>query len=345
MVKFTWIMIVLSMFLTANSEGQASGSDNPETPWSFIVTGDSRSSGENNGVNIEILGELAAEIAASDAEFVLFPGDLVDGNDGLEIMEIQFETWYNTIKPVYDAGIGVYPVRGNHDVARIERKSLWKRLTGYLRPGKNKADEPDEMSAWNKFFDYLPDNGPEGEKNLTYSFTHKNALIIGIDQYIKEKRLNQPWLDEQLAAKTSPHVFVFGHDPAFKAYNKSCLDDYSRKRDRFWASIAKARGRIYFCGHDHFYDHASADDDGNPANDIHQYIIGTAGAPPYDWKPLYDGKNGDYVVKNLYHTKKHGYVLVEIAGLNATVTWMQRQGRGIYKAADTWSYTAVSSRK
>ena len=317
-LKLVWISLVLVLLFSAACEEAMLRRGGPQASWQFIITGDSRSEDENNGVNVRILGELAAEIAKQNVDFVLFPGDLVEGFEDPETMQSQFETWLKVMKPVYDAGIGGYPIRGNHDVG-----------------------EPEGTSAWNKFFGYLPDNGPQGEKNLTYSFTHNNALIIGVDQYIKKNRVNQTWLDEQLAANTKPHIFVFGHEPAFQADHEDCLDDYPDARDRFWASIAKAGGRTYFCGHDHFYNHAAVDDDGNPANDVHQYIVGTAGAPLYRWSPPYDGDNSDYTVQNIHHARKHGYVLVEIDGLNATLTWMQRTGPGKYQPKETFSYTAV----
>jgi hypothetical protein len=222
------------------------------------------------------------------------------------------------MQPVYDAGIGVYAVRGNHDVG-----------------------EPVGVTAWNKVLGYLPDNGPAGEKNLTYSVTHKNALIISLDQYIRLRRVNQAWLDTQLAANTKPHIFVFGHEPAFKARHSACLDDYVAERNAFWASIEKAGGRTYFCGHDHLYNHARVDGDGDPSNDIHQYIVGTAGAPLRGWSGDYDGDNNDYTVENIYYSKEYGYVLVEIAGLDVTLTWIERIDAGKYKAKEVWSYTAA----
>jgi len=45
-------------------------------------------------------------------------------------------------------------------------------------------------------------------------------------------------------------------------------------------------------------------------------------------------------VENICHSKEYGYCLVEIDGLNVTVTWMERVGAGKYKARDVWSYTA-----
>jgi len=308
--KNTLSLIIVSVLVAVLS---LTGCAGPQ--WKFIVTGDSR--GGDNGVNTAILNELAAEIVKRKVDFVLFSGDLVNGYVDQVVLESQINTWRDTMQAVYDAGIGVYAVRGNHDVG-----------------------EPPGVTAWNNVLGYLPDNGPAGEKNLTYSVTHKNAFIVGLDQYIKLRRVNQAWLDAQLAANTKSHIFIFGHEPAFKARHEHCLDDHVAERDAFWASIEEAGGRTYFCGHDHLYNHARVDDDGDMSNDIHQYIVGTAGAPLRGWAGDYDGDNSDYTIENIYYAKEYGYCLVKIVGLDVTLTWMERVGAGKYKAKEVWSYTA-----
>lgn len=290
-----------------------------EPPWKFIVTGDSR--GSDNGVNKTILSEIADEIVNNKVDFVLISGDLVNGYVDQSPLQSQLNNWRNTMEPVYNAGIGVYVVRGNHDVGK-----------------------PPGTAAWNNIFKNkfsLPKNGPASERNLTYSVKHKNAFIVGLDQYINLRRVNQTWLDAQLEANTKPHVFLFGHEPAFKALHKDCLDDYPSDRDKFWASIEKSGGRTYFCGHDHFYNHACIDGDGDPNNDIHQFIAGTAGAPLYDWPGIYDGNNSNYTIENIYQSKQYGYCLVEIDGLDVTLTWMERAAAGKYIVKEVWTYTAA----
>ena len=289
-------------------------------PWTFIAVGDSR--GSDNGVNLEILSELASEIVSQAVDLVVFPGDLVTGGVDQAALEGQLLTWRDAMQPVYDAGIAVYPVRGNHDLG-----------------------DPAGTTAWNNVFSgpyALPQDGPAGEENLTYAVVHENALFLGLDEYVTRHRVNQTWINAQLASSSSPHLFVFGHEPAFKVEHTDCLDDYPVRRNTFWASLANAGGRTYFCGHDHFYDHADVDDDGDPNNDVHQYVVGTAGAPPYDWSGNYDGNNDGYTVENIYHAMDYGYVLGEIDGLNVTLTWMQRVGANAFEAREQWSYTAVA---
>ncbi len=279
-------------------------------PWSFIVTCDSRSSGAdvNNGVNTTILAEIANEIVAHNVDFVLFPGDLVYGAENQAGMQIQLTRWLDTMQKVYDANIGVYPVRGNHEIGSPPGTTAWKNVfTG----------------------DYaLPNNGPTGEKGLTYSLVHKNAFIIGLDEYITfpYHKVNQTWLDQQL--DFYQHIFVFGHDPAFKASHTGCLGSYPPERNAFWASLKEYDCRTYFCGHDHIYDHAVVDDgDPSPGNNIHQYIVGTAGAERRSWSPPdYDGDNSGMTVEQIHHAEMvYGYLLVKVVGYaKPTIIWYQR---------------------
>ena len=322
-----------------------------QEPWKFIVTCDSR--GSINGIQPIALGELVTEILSQGVDFVLFPGDLVSGfrSIGPAGFESELRTWVQMMDPVYNAGIGVYVSRGNHEVMDI-----WGY---YIRPDIDPQDN--HATRWLNVFgsdlypdQKLPDNGPESEKYMTYAVTHKNALIISLDQYAGINHdtvhmINQEWFDSQLAANTKPHIFIAGHETAFRAMHTDGLDNRPAQRDAFWASIRNAGGRTYFAGHDHFYDHAQIDDgDGNPDNDIHQYIIGTGGARPYTWSPPYSGDNSYYTVEQLDHAEKYGYVLVEVDGVNVTLTWMERHTNdleipGIYQPEGIWSY-AVSPR-
>ena len=339
-MKFVFAVLVV-VVLTSTSFAQR--------PWKFIVTCDSR--GNTNGINQTILRELVTEIENQGFDFVLFPGDLVSGftASGPDEFEAQLRVWVEIMKPVYDANIPVYVCRGNHEVS-----DNWG---GSPETGTDPNDN--YAFRWLKVFgsDFYPDqklpgNGPAAEKYMTYSVTHKNALIVVLDQYAgmrhrTDHKVNQRWLDAQLAANTKPHIFVTGHEPAFQAIRRDCLDTYPANRDAFWASIKNAGGRTYLTGHDHFYDHACVDDgDSDPSNDIHQYIIGTAGAWPYIWSSPYDGNNSVYTVEQWHHAERFGYVLVEIDDLDVTLVWMERHTNdlntaGIYEPNDVWSYTVV----
>jgi len=274
-----------------------------EEQWSFVIVGDSR--GGDNGVNTAILSEIVKEIVAQKAEFVLFPGDLVNGSPDQEILQSQLMTWQNTMQPAYDAGVAIYPVRGNHEFQGVLLTTAWDNVFS----GKYS----------------LPTNGPAGEIGLTYAVSHKNVFVVALDQYIERNRINQEWLDTQLAKNTKPHVFAFGHEPAFKVHHSDCLDDYPAARDAFWASLRNSGCIAYACGHDHFLNRAIIDDgDGDCENDVCQYVVGTGGAPLYSCAAKYDGNNGEYSVQPSFHAEKHGYILVEVKPSQVRMTWFER---------------------
>jgi hypothetical protein len=283
--------------------------------WRFVAVGDSR--GDYTGVNQPIWTELVNRILAEDADVVIIPGDLVNGGD-VPTTTTQLNYWRALTQPLYDAGIHVLAIRGNHEMGG-------------------------GSTSWNTAFSgayAMPGNGPVGEVNVTYSLTHNNAFFVGLDDNIVAHRINQGWLDAQFAANRRPHVFVFAHEPAFKAQHADCLDDAYTYRNTFWSSIAAEGGRTYFCGHDHFYNHARIQDaDGDPNDDLHQLIVGTGGAP-FHTTYAYDGVNTPYTPVLQYFAIQYGYVVIDVIGLDVTLTWMQRTAANTYTATEMWSYSA-----
>ncbi|OFX87999.1 MAG: hypothetical protein A2W99_11430 [Bacteroidetes bacterium GWF2_33_16] len=274
--------------------------------WRFAVVGDTHVT-----INSDTIKEMIPFFLQDSIDFILLCGDIVEGGKMTTSSELEMELkmWQDIFQPLYDNGIGVYPIRGNHE-----------------------DDANDDITVWNKIFsgsNALPQNGPAGETNQTYSFNHKNAFFIGLDNYINIHRVDQEWLNQQLENNSNPHVFVFGHEAAFKVFHSDCLDDFQTERDIFWKSLTDAGVRTYFCGHDHFFDVAQIDDgDGNSDNDIYQCVVGGGGG----WlmsRYNYNGANSNYLPNGLFHRMEHGYVLVEICGetltdLDVTITWKER---------------------
>ncbi len=297
------------------------------TTWRFAMVGDTHVPVSN------ILGEMVTSMSADGVKLVLLAGDIVDAGASASAATFasQLDAWKALVEPLYSAGIGVYSIRGNHE-----------------------ADAKKSADTWNAAFagNYLlPGNGPSGETNLTYSFTYKNALFVGLDNYVNLHKVNQAWLDQQFAANTKPHVFVFGHEAAFKVFHTDVLDDYASDRDIFWKSLSNAGAKVYLAGHDHFFDMARIDDgDGNAANDLYQAVVGSGGGDFFN-QYRYNGDNSIYTPTNLSHLVANGYLLVEVSGesdsdLGVTLTFKQRNvaadGSVTYTSAYTLAYTAAA---
>jgi hypothetical protein len=311
-------------------------------PWKFAFVSDTQ--GDNQArerktcVNDRVLRLIAEDLVKENPEFVLVGGDLVNGwfQNGGTTYASQFANWKAAIDPVYRAGIRVFAVRGNHEDGP-ERLAL-PPLPARLEPS---PDTPILLKrAFTTAFveSYVPQNGPQGEESLTYAFTHRNALIVGIDQYgVHQHRVNQEWLDQALAHKRVPHVFVYGHEPAFETRHKDNLAFFSGDRDAFWDSIGKAGGRVYLCGHDHFYNRSVARDAaGNP---IRQIIAGVGGGRPVSWSGIYP--EGVRVREEYADSDHYGYILVAVEGLKATVIWkgFSREGMPVvWRVLDSFSY-------
>jgi len=334
---FTCLLVVLSLVgTTCMSVG---ASLEYRTPWKFAVISDTQGDNRSEScINDGVIRAIAEDIVREKPDFVLVAGDLVKGwfrNGGIDYAT-QYRSWKETMKPVYRSGIQVYPIRGNHDDGP-ERLAL-PPLPSHLEPPP--ATPILLKNAFKNVFieHYIPTNGPVGEERLTYSFTHKNAYIVALDQYTGgQHRVNQVWLDRQLTENENLHVFVFGHEPAFEVNHNDNLAFFPKERDIFWDSIGKAGARIYFCGHDHFYNRAMIPD--SAGNQIRQIIAGTGGGKLRTWSGIYgDNERVEGEYSNCDH---HGYILVAVEGQKVTVLWkaLMEQGMDAWQLLDTFTYS------
>lgn len=303
--------------------------------FTLVVAGDGRSDPsakpprpeDKNGINTLITKELADAVLKENARALLWTGDLVYGDrKDRAAHKVQLEEWLKIMKPVSDAKIPIYAVRGNHE-----------------------ATSQDSPAVWNEVFTgryALPQNGPADAKNMTYWVEMDNVLLLGIDNYAFARGTSPVnWLNQTLAAHKKPHIFAFAHEMAFYAGNhKDNLSSNARNRDDFIGALMAAGSKAYFAGHDHFYDHLIATKEG--VGSIHQFVAGTAGAPKYGSDPNGPADPGWSISRVLHLPKEnsepiaYGYLLIEIDGPKATITFKGRTGPGTYVPMDSWSYTA-----
>lgn len=277
-----------------------------QNTWRFAIVGDTHVGSSDT------IAEMVPYMLQDSVDFVFFAGDLVEGGLGTSGPALldELNHFKTLVAPLYAAGISVYGIRGNHE-----------------------NDANNDINMWNNAFSgtyAFPQNGPATETNLSYSFSHKNAKIIGLDVYMNIHQVNQSWLNEQLAATTERHVFVVGHEAAFKVFHADCLDDSVTARDAFWNSLKNNGVKVFFCGHDHFLDVAKVDDgDGNTDNDVYQYLVGTGGGWLMSQYSNYNGVNSSFSPQRQFHEMEYGYSIVEINGESANdcdvqITWKKR---------------------
>jgi hypothetical protein len=306
--------------------------------WKFLVYGDSRGPRITGGVHTEVLADLAAATVAEKPDLVLFTGDLAGMGS-----PATYAAWKSVMQPVYDAGIPVLPVAGNHELPGLEAfKSM------LLAP--------------------LAAHPPQGIEDLvmdqtdsdgrSYAFRHRGALFLALDEYADNgfhaHAVNQEFVDAQLAdrdAETTPLVFAFGHEPAFRAGRDEGLEQHPAERNAFWRSLEDAGCRAYFCGHMHLYAHARIQPSiwrlGPLPSAVEQVISGAAGAPLYNLE--YKDDTGSWTVVDLGHDTTHwGYVrvIVDDATQTVTQTWVQRVAAGSFQDVpdSMFTYSDTSQR-
>ena len=344
-LKSVLLTSISMLLILISCNGTAQNKKDKEKPWKFVAFGDCRGHSAENGVNVPVLKKLVDEIVKQDVDLVMFTGDICYGHanrkdwgdqKALENLEEQMMTFRNTIEPLYQNKIKVYLVRGNHEATQ--------RYPDLPGTADHRPIWPETKKIWDKVFSgtyQMPQNGPKGEKNVTFFAKHKNSLIVGLDVYTARddrrnpdgsipkpstKTVNQKWLDTVLRENPKMHVFSFTHEPAFKAGHKDCLHgdmsyglDYSRQRDQFWNRMYKAGSRVYFCGHDHGYATAAISNP-NQNEPIYQMIVGTAGAGK-NIEPVYDGYNSTYTIKPIDESKAYGFVIGEVDGNTVRMTY------------------------
>lgn len=342
MQSINWL--VLSLVAVSFLLNGCSGSI-VQTKWTYAVYCDSRGDNDTknlakSGVNEAVVDAVARDMVKEGVELVIFPGDMVNGWRSISTPYAdQFANWRKAMAPVYGAGIKVYPVRGNHETGPFNQpiKFPWPPGSG---PEPTIVPDAGLMTAYrNAFSDpWIPANGPAGEVGLTYSFNYKNAFFVGLDQSVNPFRVNQPWLNAQLAQNTQLHTFVYGHTPAFRVGHADSLAYYPKDRDLFWNSLGNAGVRMYFSGHDHLYNRAHIQD--QAGHTIYQVLTGAGGAPFNTWAPPY--AEGDKVVGDYHKEGKNGYVLVTVDGPRVTMRWKSlstANGQDVWTTEDTLEYT------
>jgi len=282
-------------------------------PWSFGVMSDTQWTenrdldGKNpNTVAVEIINQLNRQFIHHGVKFVIQVGDLTDRGNAASTKVCRVPvspcpsdpaSFYTTTnlqaldtraifaQSLYNAGIGFFPVRGNHEDLQdtaVEFTRIFPQTLGgqqnaspsnvFTIPNPDAATQPFPARVGSPFYlgTYVGSPSINGLAGLSYAFDYGNVRFVLLDQFTRtdgtgkgnanNNILDQlPWAEAMLASKpTRGHAFVFAHknligeqhtDTLFGANPASNLQG----QETFFSSLAGHGVRYFMSGHDHVH--------------------------------------------------------------------------------------------
>lgn len=314
----------------------ADGSDS-----TTILDGDSLSGYRNpHMVPAHFLRQIHQRFREHGVRFVTAVGDLSDW-PALESMRAR-ATW---TQELYDAGIGFFPVRGNHDEGPVAAAEF-VRVFPQTKNGMMGAT-PADAFLWTDSQNIHPVltrphrtpfpiggsfSSPSCAKGRSYAFADQGATFVLLDQFmgtISEgvktcpMSVQIPWMDSVLSARPagSP-AFVFVHKPVLGACHADNLFGDTPAADtastaKFFEVLHRNGVRILMAGHDHQFQQSMVEEPGSRALRIQQVILPGASYkfyPPLKIDEQYDvpafGKKREFPLAQ--ELGAVGYTIVEI---------------------------------
>lgn len=223
----------------------------PEIELSFAILGDTQrfQFGDVNGG----LQKAVKNVSAKNVDLVMATGDLLSSCEKGCVNKLN--EWKKTLGLLVSK---TYVTMGNHD-----------------RTGKEDADK-----AWQESF-ALPQNGPSGYKEFTYSFDFKNTHFIVLNSAKPKEhvvnKVQRDWLEADLIANKKENTFVFFHEPAYPVSNKidEGLDVEKKDRDALWGILSRYNVTAVFSGHEHIFSRKKI-------GSIYQFVFGNTDSFNHD---------------------------------------------------------------
>jgi hypothetical protein len=318
------------------------------TAWKFGVMSDTqwKSSYPNNGENpmscaVSIINALNQQFIHHDVRFAIQVGDLCDVESVGGVRSLP--TRQAAAEALYNAGIGFFPLRGNHEssaTAATEMPTLFPQMKGqgsYLFGARNIASP----SA-------LPQLA-----GLSYSFDYENVRCVMIDQFTRPDGYNVPssegsynanttdqleWIDSALSSRdTGSHAFVFSHKNLIGQNHKDnlfgkTLDSNLAARDTFITSLENNGVRYQLGGHDHMHNRSII-----KTEDL-QHSVGQIITSSNSYK-FYTPVNGDdgreiELSQELYSI---GYYIFTVDGPRVTVDFYSKSNGSDYGTSSLYA--------
>jgi hypothetical protein len=307
------------------------------TAWKFGVMSDTQwttadPAGQNpTTVAVSIIDQLNPQFIKAGVKFVIQVGDLADtGDDADETVRAQ------AAQPLYDAGIGFYPMRGNHETYGTGNnfaipifQSLYPQTRGLSQTfGATNFSSPTDVST--------------ELDGMTYSFDYNNARFVVVDPWVTPSvdvsaagydfgysiTQQQPWISSRLNLSTrgTDHAFVLSHQPLMaESHQDTMFQGYTNAnpdmQNAFYASLQNNGVKYYLSGHDHMNQHSIiASPDGTSS--VHELIGSSDSSKFYTPKVVTDPnwfgqKSRETPVAQELYTV--GYYIFTVDGPNVTV--------------------------
>ncbi len=244
---FSWLIIVCLLLISgcgSQLEIESAADDNEE--FTFVVTADMQwRNGPKNDTPWHLRGACEAIAEVGRGDFMISAGDVNPAYD---------------VRWTIDKYIGKdyiwYPAVGNHD---IDKEPWIQWLRDYNLDGKTLPN--------------IVNMGPEHCKETMYSFDWGNCHFAIINMYCDAnsdtggypkgtfRNVAHEWLKEDLTLTDKQHIFVCGHEPAYRQRDmdsgiergKEDKGQNSEFTDRFWDLLNQKDVLAYICGHMHSY--------------------------------------------------------------------------------------------
>ena len=224
-------------------------------PFQFLFMGDA----QNN--ILESYSRIVREAykKAPDARFTIHAGDLVEGAHN----ERQWHEWF-TAAGWINGSMSTLPAPGNHEYG------------GFTR-AQHKADNRPFSLQWKNQFT-LPQNGPEGLKEMAYYVDYQGVrfVVLNSSEKIKEQAV---WLEGLLKSNSPKWTVVTFHHPVFSAAHHK---DNKELRTLWQPLFEKYGVDLVLTGHEHTYTRGQAIKQGKTAGPV--YVVSVSGGKMYGFE-------------------------------------------------------------
>nr|WP_319494457.1 metallophosphoesterase [uncultured Desulfobacter sp.] len=313
--------------------------------WCFGVMSDTQwkpddeASGGENTCATGIIDALNQQFIEHNCKFVIQVGDLVDKDRADTPGVHNLVTREAHCQALYDAGIGFYPLRGNHEPSQTAAEQfvqLWPQTQGV---GGNVNGATNFVQS-----------DIEGLKGLSYSFDYENVRCVMIDQFTRldgtgtsqsDNAVDQvTWVDDMVSSRPDDyHAFVLAHKNLIGGNHKDNLfggdlTANADSRDEFIASLDTNNVGCYISGHDHMH-HRSLVSDSSGDYKFQQLITSSNSYKFYTPKSGDDGRE-TMLQEELYTI---GYYIFTVDGPRVTVDFYSSSTGEDYASVSLRSYS------